>query len=133
MNARIKWGYGDSETFSSYVRSRDPQLDDWTDNREALIVGTVHNIADICMSDPAECDRIVRQADVPLYDIRVTLHGEAMTWQRAVLDVLHMASRLDDPQAIKAAADALRAKIDTAIRRDAGVYGLAAEEVALGE
>lgn len=84
-------------------------------------------------SDPAYCARIVNEAEIPLHELRVRLHGESMGFERAVFDVLHMAARRDDPEALAIAAETIRAEVERAIERDAAVYGMAAETVSLGE
>ena len=84
-------------------------------------------------SDPAYCARIVNDAEIPLHELRVRLHGESMSFERAVFDLLHMAARRDDPEALATAAETIRAEVERAIERDAAVYGMAAETVSLGE
>ena len=84
-------------------------------------------------SDPAYCTRLVNDAEIPLHDLRVRLHGESMTWERAVFDLMHMCARRDDPEALAIAAETIRAEVERAIERDAAVYGMAAETVSLGE
>ena len=101
--------------------------------REQRIVAHVDLMAGHAHDDPAYCTRLVDDAEIALRDLRVRLHGESMTWQRAVLDVLHMGARRDDPEAIAVACEALRTELREAIRSDAGVYGIAATAVALGE
>ena len=101
--------------------------------REQRVVAHVDLMAGHAHDDPAYCARLVDDAEIALRDLRVRLHGESMTWQRAVLDVLHMGARRDDPEAIAVACEALRTELREAIRSDAGVYGMAATAVALGE
>lgn len=84
-------------------------------------------------SDPAYCARIVNDAEIPLHDLRVRLHGESMTFERAVFDLMHMCARRDDPEALAVAAETIRAEVERAIERDESVYGIAAQTVALGE
>ena len=84
-------------------------------------------------SDPAYCTRIVNDAEIPLHELRIRLHGESMTFERAVFDLMHMAARKDDPEALAIAAETIRAEVERAIERDAAVYGMAAETVSLGE
>ena len=84
-------------------------------------------------SDPAYCTRLVKDAEIPLHQLRVRLHGESMTFERAVFDLMHMCARKDDPEAIAVAAETIRAEVERAIERDAAVYGMAAETVSLGE
>lgn len=84
-------------------------------------------------SDPAYCARIVNDAEIPLHELRVRLHGESMTFERAVFDLLHMAARKDDPEAIAVAAETIRAEVERAIERDESVYGIAAQTVAMDE
>lgn len=84
-------------------------------------------------SDPAYCARLVNDAEIPLHQLRVRLHGESMTWQRAVFDLLHMAARRDDPEALATAAETIRAEVERAIERDESVYGIAAQTVAMDE
>lgn len=84
-------------------------------------------------SDPAYCTRLVNDAEINLHDLRVRLHGESMSWERAVFDVLHMAARRDDPEALAVAAETIRAEVERAIERDESVYGIAAQTVAMDE
>lgn len=84
-------------------------------------------------SDPAYCARIVTDAEIPLHELRVRLHGESMSFERAVFDVLHMAARRDDPEALAIAAETIRAEVERAIERDESVYGIAAQTVAMDE
>lgn len=84
-------------------------------------------------SDPAYCTRLVNDAEIDLHDLRVRLHGESMSWERAVFDLMHMCARRDDPEAIAIAAETIRAEVERAIERDAAVYGMASETVSLGE
>lgn len=112
------------------------ELDDLADaeaERDAAIYGMVHAMADTAQSNPAEQARLIDEAEINLYALRIRLHGESMGFERAICELLHMCSRRDDPEALKVAADAIRSAIDSEIRRDAGVYGMAAERVALGE
>ena len=104
----------------------DAALEDRISREVVRIVGRV-------ASDPAYCARIVSEAEIPLHELRVRLHGESMTWQRAVFDLLHMAARKDDPEAIAVAAETIRAEVERAIERDAAVYGIAAQTVAMDE
>jgi len=101
--------------------------------REARIADEVERMAGRASDDPAYCARIVNDAEIALHELRVRLHGESMSWERAVMDLLHMAARRDDPEAIAVAAETLRAEVGQAIRSDAAVYGMAATTVALGE
>lgn len=100
---------------------------------EQRIAAEVERMAARANDDPAHCARIVNDAEINLHELQVKLHGESMTWERAVFDVLHMAARRDDPEAIAVAAETLRAEVGQAIRGDAAVYGMAATTVALGE
>ena len=84
-------------------------------------------------SDPAYCARLVNDAEIPLHQLRVRLHGESMTWQRAVFDLLHMCARRDDPEALATAAETIRAEVERAVERDPAVYGIAAQTVAMDE
>lgn len=84
-------------------------------------------------SDPAYCTRLVNDAEIPLRQLRVRLHGESMTFERAVFDLLHMCARRDDPEALAIAAETIRAEVERAVERDAAVYGIAAQTVALDE
>ena len=84
-------------------------------------------------SDPAYCTRLVNDAEIPLHQLRVRLHGESMSFERAVFDLLHMAARKDDPEAIAVAAETIRAEVERAIERDESVYGIAAQTVAMDE
>lgn len=84
-------------------------------------------------SDPAYCARLVNDAEIDLHELRVRLHGESMTFERAVFDLMHMCARKDDPEALAIAAETIRAEVELAIERDAAVYGMAATTVALGE
>ena len=104
----------------------DAALEDRISREVVRIVGRV-------ASDPAYCARIVTEAEIPLHQLRVRLHGESMTWQRAVFDLLHMAARKDDPEAIATAAETIRAEVERAVERDAAVYGIAAQTVAMDE
>ncbi len=104
----------------------DAALEDRISREVVRIVGRV-------ASDPAYCARIVSEAEIPLHELRVRLHGESMSFERAVFDLLHMAARRDDPEALAIAAETIRAEVERAIERDAAVYGMAATTVALGE
>lgn len=104
----------------------DAALEDRIATEVVRIVGRV-------ASDPAYCARIVNEAEIDLHDLRVRLHGESMTFERAVFDLLHMCARRDDPEALAIAAETIRAEVERAIERDAAVYGMAAETVSLGE
>lgn len=112
----------------------------WQDDRDAAeaereqrIAAEVDCMVGRASSDPAYAARIVDDAQILLHELRVRLHGESMTWERAVFELLHMAARRDDPEAIAVAAEALRTELREAIRSDAAVYGIAAETVALGD
>lgn len=98
-------------------------------DREERIAAQIDLMADRAHDDPAYCARLLDAAEIPLHDVRLRLHGEAMTWERAVLDVLHMGARRDDPEVIAIACAALRAALREAIRSDAGIYGIAATDV----
>ena len=100
---------------------------------EQRIAAEVVRMVGRAASDPAYCTRLVNDAEIPLHELRVRLHGESMTFERAVFDLMHMAARKDDPEAIAVAAETIRAEVELAIERDAAVYGMAAETVALGE
>ncbi|MCZ2094993.1 MAG: hypothetical protein LC121_01755 [Anaerolineae bacterium] len=100
---------------------------------EQRIAAEVERMAGRASDDPAYCARIVNEAEINLHELRVRLHGESMTWERAVFDLLHMAARRDDPEAIAVAAELLRAEVGSAISSDAAVYGMAATTVAMGE
>ena len=104
----------------------DAALEDRISREVVRIVGRV-------ASDPAYCARIVDDAEIDLRDLRVRLHGESMTWLRAVFDLMHMCARRDDPEAIAVAAETIRAEVERAVERDAAVYGIAAQTVALDE
>lgn len=84
-------------------------------------------------SDPAYCTRLVKDAEIPLHEVRVRLHGESMSFERAVFDVLHMCARRDDPEALAIAAETIRAEVERAVERDPAVYGIAAQTVAMDE
>ena len=56
----------------------DAALEDRISREVVRIVGRV-------ASDPAYCARIVSEAEIPLHELRVRLHGESMTWLRAAL------------------------------------------------
>jgi len=101
--------------------------------REQRIVAQVDLMAGRAHDDPAYCARLVNDAEINLHDLRVRLHGESMTWERAVFDLMHMCARRDDPEALAIAAETIRAEVERAIERDAAVYGMAAETVSLGE
>lgn len=100
---------------------------------EQRITAEVVRMVGRAASDPAYCARLVNDAEIPLHQLRVRLHGESMTWQRAVFDLLHMAARKDDPEAIAIAAETIRAEVERAVERDAAVYGIAAQTVAMDE
>ena len=104
----------------------DAALEDRISREVVRIVGRV-------ASDPAYCARIVSEAEIPLHQLRVRLHGESMSFERAVFDLLHMAARKDDPEAIAVAAETIRAEVERAIERDESVYGIAAQTVAMDE
>lgn len=106
--------------------SADAALEDRIATEVVRIVGRV-------ASDPAYCARIVNEAEIPLHELRVRLHGESMSFERAVFDVLHMCVRRDDPEALATAAETIRAEVERAVERDPAVYGIAAQTVALGE
>ena len=84
-------------------------------------------------SDPAYCARLINDAEINLHELRVRLHGESMGWERAVFDLMHMCARRDDPEAIAVAAETIRAEVERAVERDAAVYGIAAQTVAMDE
>lgn len=100
---------------------------------EQRITAEVVRMVGRVASDPAYCARIVSDAEIPLHELRVRLHGESMTWLRAVFDLLHMAARKDDPEAIATAAETIRAEVERAVERDPAVYGIAAQTVAMDE
>lgn len=104
----------------------DAALEDRIATEVVRIVGRV-------ASDPAYCARIVSDAEIPLHELRVRLHGESMTWERAVFDLMHMCARRDDPEALATAAETIRAEVERAVERDAAVYGIAAQIVAMDE
>ena len=104
----------------------DAALEDRISREVVRIVGRV-------ASDPAYCARIVSEAEIPLHELRVRLHGESMSFERAVFDLLHMAARRDDPEALATAAETIRAEVERAVERDAAVYGIAAQTVAMDE
>lgn len=101
--------------------------------REQRIAAEVVRMVGRAASDPAYCTRLVSDAEIDLHDLRVRLHGESMTFERAVFDLMHMCARKDDPEALAIAAETIRAEVERAIERDAAVYGMAAETVSLGE
>lgn len=100
---------------------------------EQRIAAEVVRMVGRAASDPAYCARLVNDAEINLHELRVRLHGESMSWERAVFDVLHMATRRDDQEAIAVAAETLRTAVGQAIEQDAAIYGMAATTVALGE
>lgn len=104
----------------------DSALEDRIGREVVRIVGRV-------ASDPAYCARIVSEAEIPLHELRVRLHGESMSFERAVFDLMHMCARRDDPEALATAAETIRAEVERAIERDAAVYGIAARTVAMDE
>ena len=104
----------------------DAALEDRIATEVVRIVGRV-------ASDPAYCARIVNEAEIPLHELRIRLHGESMTWERAVFDLMHMCARRDDPEALATAAETIRAEVERAVERDAAVYGIAAQIVAMDE
>lgn len=111
---------------------RDQELRDALDaEREARIVEQVGIMAARAHDDPAYGARLIDSAEIVMDDVRVRLHCESMTWMRAVLDVLHMGALRGDPEAIAVACEVLRDAVADAIRRDAAVYGMATEAVAM--
>ena len=104
----------------------DAALEDRIGREVVRIVGRV-------ASDPAYCARIVNEAEIPLHELRIRLHGESMSFERAVFDLMHMAARKDDPEAIAVAAETIRAEVERAVERDPATYGIAAQTVAMDE
>lgn len=104
----------------------DAALEDRIGREVVRIVGRV-------ASDPAYCARIVSDAEIQLHELRVRLHGESMTWERAVFDLMHMCARRDDPEALATAAETIRAEVERAVERDPATYGIAAQTVAMDE
>lgn len=104
----------------------DAALEDRIATEVVRIVGRV-------ASDPAYCARIVNEAEIPLHELRIRLHGESMSFERAVFDLMHMAARKDDPEAIAVAAETIRAEVERAVERDPATYGIAAQTVAMDE
>lgn len=104
----------------------DAALEDRIATEVVRIVGRV-------ASDPAYCARIVNEAEIPLHELRIRLHGESMTWERAVFDLMHMCARRDDPEALATAAETIRAEVERAVERDPATYGIAAQTVAMDE
>lgn len=104
----------------------DAALEDRISREVVRIVGRV-------ASDPAYCARIVSEAEIPLHELPVRLHGESMSFERAVFDLMHMCARRDDPEAIAVAAETIRAEVERAVERDPAVYGIAAQTVAFDE
>ena len=130
----------DLHALQSAIDYRYDRLKRQQDDREAAdaaleqrIAAEVVRMVGRAASDPAYCARIVTDAEIPLHELRVRLHGESMTFERAVFDLLHMCARRDDPEALAIAAETIRAEVERAIERDAAVYGMAAETVSLGE
>lgn len=104
----------------------DAALEDRISREVVRIVGRV-------ASDPAYCARIVNEAEIPLHELRIRLHGESMSFERAVFDLMHMAARRDDPEALATAAETIRAEVERAVERDPATYGIAAQTVAMDE
>jgi hypothetical protein len=104
----------------------DAALEDRISREVVRIVGRV-------ACDPAYCARIVSDAEIPLHELRVRLHGESMSFERAVFDLMHMAARRDDPEALATAAETIRAEVERAVERDPATYGIAAQTVAMDE
>lgn len=130
----------DLHALQSAIDYRYDRLKRQQDDREAAdaaleqrIAAEVVRMVGRAASDPAYCARLVNDAEIPLHQLRVRLHGESMTWLRAVFDLLHMAARKDDPEAIAVAAETIRAEVERAIERDESVYGIAAQTVAMDE
>lgn len=130
----------DLHALQSAVDYRFDRLKRQQDDREAAdaaledrISREVVRMVGRAASDPAYCARLVKDAEIPLHDLRVRLHGESMTFERAVFDLLHMCARRDDPEALAVAAETIRAEVERAIERDESVYGIAAQTVAMDE
>ncbi len=130
----------DLHALQSAIDYRYDRLKRQQDDREAAdaaleqrIAAEVVRMVGRAASDPAYCARLVNDAEIPLHQLRVRLHGESMTWLRAVFDLMHMCARRDDPEAIAVAAETIRAEVERAVERDAAVYGIAAQTVALDE
>lgn len=130
----------DLHALQSAIDYRYDRLKRQQDDREAAdaaleqrIAAEVVRMVGRAASDPAYCARIVTDAEIPLHELRVRLHGESMSFERAVFDLLHMAVRQDDPEAIAVAAETIRAEVERAVERDAAVYGIAAQTVAMDE
>lgn len=130
----------DLHALQSAVDYRFDRLKRQQDDRDAAdaeleqrIAREVTRMVGRAASDPAYCTRLVNDAEIPLHQLRVRLHGESMTFERAVFDLLHMCARRDDPEALAIAAETIRAEVERAVERDAAVYGIAAQTVAMDE
>lgn len=130
----------DLHALQSAIDYRYDRLKRQQDDREAAdaaleqrIAAEVVRMVGRAASDPAYCARLVSDAEINLHDLRVRLHGESMTFERAVFDLMHMCARKDDPEALAVAAETIRAEVERAIERDESVYGIAAQTVAMDE
>jgi len=122
-----------ADRYTDRIKRRQDDRDAADAALEERISREVVRIVGRVASDPAYCARIVNEAEIPLHELHVKLHGESMSFERAVFDLMHMCARRDDPEALATAAETIRAEVERAVERDPAVYGIAAQTVAMDE